>query len=237
LPWWIWSRPKRGHSDTEYEDAVAGRPDLGRFAIADGASESAFAGDWARCLVASFVAPPEPDPMSLAWFDTARECLLSTLQHRQLPWYLEEQIQQGAFATFLGLDLRPRDDRTWEWHACAVGDCCLFHLRDHDLLQAFPLEHSSEFHQRPELVDSSQFQLPPLQRCHGQAHVGDVFLLATDALAQWLLHRQERRQPLWSQWIDAASSGALPHIPESSDGLRNDDLTVVCVSIRPEGLP
>ena len=48
LQWQSLSLPKRGHSPEEYEDALAGDPRSGRFAVADGASESSFAGLWAR---------------------------------------------------------------------------------------------------------------------------------------------------------------------------------------------
>jgi len=42
--WRALGLPKRGHSAEEYEDAFAGDPKVGRFAVADGASESSFAG-------------------------------------------------------------------------------------------------------------------------------------------------------------------------------------------------
>ena len=40
---------KRGNRLDEYEDACAGDATLGRFAIADGATESSFAGQWRSC--------------------------------------------------------------------------------------------------------------------------------------------------------------------------------------------
>lgn len=51
---------QRADSPEEYEDASAVDPAQGRFALADGASESSFAAAWARLLVSGFVACPVP---------------------------------------------------------------------------------------------------------------------------------------------------------------------------------
>src|SRR3954467_337457 len=49
------SEPRRGHGAGECQDACATDRERGRFAIADGAAESAHAGLWARLLVEGFV--------------------------------------------------------------------------------------------------------------------------------------------------------------------------------------
>src|SRR5829696_7044340 len=55
LCWRHFLVPKSGHAAEECEDAIAGDPSAGRFAVADGASESYAAGHWARLLVDAFV--------------------------------------------------------------------------------------------------------------------------------------------------------------------------------------
>jgi hypothetical protein len=55
LHWRSFLVPKDGHAADECEDAVAGDPAVGRFAVSDGASESFAAGEWARLLVEAFV--------------------------------------------------------------------------------------------------------------------------------------------------------------------------------------
>lgn len=58
IRWQGFGVPKRGHSAEEYEDAYAAALQVGRFAVADGASESSFASLWASCLSrASFILP------------------------------------------------------------------------------------------------------------------------------------------------------------------------------------
>ena len=55
IPFWL---PSRDNEPGEYQDAFAADPGAGRFAVADGASESGFADLWARLLVDDFVAHP-----------------------------------------------------------------------------------------------------------------------------------------------------------------------------------
>ncbi len=47
--WGVLCLPKRGNTEDEYEDAWAVDPARGRFAVADGASETSFAGRWRSC--------------------------------------------------------------------------------------------------------------------------------------------------------------------------------------------
>ena len=44
LRWSVLRLPKQGNTDAEYEDAWAADAAAGRFAVADGASETSFAG-------------------------------------------------------------------------------------------------------------------------------------------------------------------------------------------------
>src|SRR5690242_18499809 len=109
--------PRADRRPEESEDAAAGDPARGRFAVADGASESAHAGLWARLLVEGFVRGESVAPA--AWAGS-----LAPLQARwaaetvprsgeALPWYLEALRDRGAFATFLGLVLEEGGTR-WQ---------------------------------------------------------------------------------------------------------------------------
>src|SRR5262245_6886802 len=96
--------PKRGNAVDEYEDASAGDPARGRFAIADGATESAFAGIWARLLVEGFVRDDVPHLGRWThWLPPLQERLLTEVGGQEMPWYAESKLEEGAFATFLGL--------------------------------------------------------------------------------------------------------------------------------------
>ncbi len=86
---------KRGHSPEEYEDAFATNDVAGRYAVADGASESSFSGLWAKLLVDQFVQDADRDP--LRWTErlpASQNQLHTEVSRRPLPWYAEAQLQQ-----------------------------------------------------------------------------------------------------------------------------------------------
>lgn len=154
-------------------------------------------------------------------------------------WFEEPGLERGAYATFLGLSLAPPlDEHGGLWEAVAVGDCCVFQLREGTLLRAFPLERAEGFGNSPALLasraDRSAAGLRHLARAEGDWMSGDLFLLASDALAQWLLHAAEEGAPLWETVAAAAADDAFDTLVAKlrADGMRNDDVTLVAA--RPE---
>ncbi|HZZ81474.1 MAG TPA: protein phosphatase 2C domain-containing protein, partial [Gemmataceae bacterium] len=183
LTWRVFYTPKSGHTADEYEDAFAGDPERGRFAIADGASESAFANVWAQIIVNAYIQTPGSWS---GWLPEARHQWQMKCQERELSWYAEAKVAEGAYAAFLGLSVTGR-----HWHATAVGDCCMFQIRDGGLLRAFPMRRSADFDNRPSLLGSQNRR--PCQARARRVHIrgvlnpGDTAILMTDALAQWFL--------------------------------------------------
>jgi hypothetical protein len=239
IRWRSFRVPRRDHGVEECEDACAVALDRGRFAVADGAAESAFSGLWARLLVDEFVAggpdqPPWPAwiaPLQARWAEAVR----LPPGADPLPWYLEERYNQGAFATFLGLTVEPGG-----WHALAVGDSCLFQLRDGELYVAFPLTHSGQFDNSPWLIGSrtSPDEVPSRRavRTSGDCRPGDRLWLMTDALARWFLARAEAGKKPWRDLEALLESGDERFADwvgklRASKKLRNDDTTLVAVSI------
>src|SRR5258708_5479570 len=102
LDWHVFHLPKRGHAPEEYEDALAADLALGRFALADGASESSFAAAWARLLVEGFVTASGQPWRGLDWLPALRQRWVETVEALSLPWYAEIKREEGAFATLLG---------------------------------------------------------------------------------------------------------------------------------------
>jgi hypothetical protein len=236
--------PKHGHSSAEYEDAAAADPARGRYAIADGASESSFAGEWARLLVETFVSNPQAG--LAGWHDW-----LPPLQQRwaqrpgtaaALSWYSEIKAQLGAQATFAGLAVGVEGLAGGPWQALAIGDSCVFQVREGALVASLPIQHSSEFSTQPALVSSVRGQQPAAaqgtQQFSGRWTSGDRFWLLTDALAHWFLRQNERGNDPWSH-VEATI--LRPHDPSAFcswieklrelRGIRNDDTTLIHVKL------
>lgn len=247
LRWHAFHTHKRGNAPDEYEDAFAGDATSARFAVADGASESSFTATWANLLVESFVAAKGRSWHDLDWLDPPRRHWADDVDPRPLPWYAEEKREQGAYATLLGVVFRKVRRRAGgreggSWRALAVGDSCLFRLRGGKLLKSFPLARSADFGNQPALLGSRgrPMDTPPqgIRRARGKWRPGDRFLLMTDALAEWMLRRNEQEQrpaddinrllaesnpqEAFAAWVEERRNG---------QGLRNDDVTLVIIDL------
>jgi len=219
LSWHSLLVPKEGHSLDECEDAVKGNTSVGRFAIADGATESYAAGDWARLLVDSFVSTGPIEN----WLGKPRMAWKQQTGSQAVSWYAEDKFKLGAHATFLGLTVD-----SGEWQAIAAGDVCLFVLSRGSLLKTFPMTHSSEFSTTPSLVTSRNGTVN-WKEDRGLLAPGDTLLLATDALAQMLLTSAEEGKFAGNDLIAIDNEDDFSlwvAMMRSSGRLRNDDVAV-----------
>lgn len=235
---------KRGNRPDELEDALAANATLGRFAVADGVTDSIFSSTWARLLVQKFVAEPPLDALPWNdWLQEPRAAWQREIHQQPLPWYAEHKLSTGAAATLIGLQIHSEG----VWDAIAVGDACLFHFRNHELLTAFPIQQSTLFDNQPAVLRSNpQDDNLRVERRPGTWQAGDTFVLATDALAQWVLAEHEANAAVWMA-IDQliATADDLPRIEHEinrlrdSHRLRNDDVALVVVEVtdRPGSVP
>ena len=218
---------KGGHRAEEYEDAAAADEDATlplHAAVADGATESAFAGVWANHLVRGFreAGPVTAGPFRehLARWQAACQQAIEERATRGEAWYAEAKAEEGAFATFLGMVIRP--DRSWQ--ALAVGDCCLFHLRAGQREDQWPVDAPEDFTNRPALLSSQPGrEAPEPQVREGTWQNGDAFLLATDALAAWLMEGT----PAHLLQLDPTSFQERVVEAREAGALRNDDVTAL----------
>jgi hypothetical protein len=184
-----YSAVKDGSAAAEYEDAFQVLPGMGDevpgdwvgVAVADGATESLLARQWATMLADEFARVPNAARNSYAFTETVSELSAqwpnlvdSYLTERRkaarpLRWYERPGIEKGAFATLLTFQLSIDNDIVTEpsseaescrlavignWHSAAVGDTCLFHVRSERLNVAFPLAASAHFGTSPALLGS-----------------------------------------------------------------------------------
>lgn len=252
--------PGPAGSESSGEESV-GRNYLGRFAVADGASESMLSGPWARVLVKVFC--------RLGWHPVVqgqegvleasvgaalnraycswqlwRDQYLRARENRGKPvqWYEEPGLRAGAYATLLGLELAFAGDNEARrspgfWTAVAAGDSCLFQVRGCQLVKVFPVEKSSEFGSSPPLICSRPGpKQTSFAAVAGQLAVGDRFYLMTDALSAWFLACAERGETPW-EILDALENPReftfeeLVEDLRRSKKLRNDDITFIRIEV------
>ncbi|MBO4209500.1 hypothetical protein GSF22_26430 [Micromonospora echinofusca] len=223
-----YSVPKLGRSPYENEDSAGMAPATGRFAVADGASTSARPEVWSRLLVTSFV-EEGLDPLAPEVLVALRRKWSALVDSPSLPWYAQAKLQRGADSTFLGLQV---DSASRTFRAHGVGDSCLFHLRGAEVLLVGPVTSPDDFSRFPELVSSlAGAEAPPVTTLSGGYQAGDVFLLATDAIARYLLVTYERhgRTAAWHRTPDGYAQFVRRVASYRRRGqLANDD-TTLCV--------
>src|SRR5213082_2270942 len=84
-------------------------------------------------------------------------------------------------------------------------------------VETFPLQRSSQFTMSPYLIGSKsdgESLKDRIQVSKGSLRDGDMLLLATDAMAAWLLKRHEEGRPLW-KWL-YRKLGTLRALPQWS---------------------
>ncbi len=242
--------PRQGYTEREYEDAWDRFPrtresgPLLRVALADGATTSSFAREWAQALTRAFA---QRNFLTEAGLKKAVQATAPAwwraVFSRPLPWYAEEKARRGAFASLLGIQIEAggASETNGRWQALAVGDSCLFLVRggadDHAAIEtAFPLQKAEEFGNSPALLSShlARNSQAPTFVAAGQWQAGDLFVLATDALALWFLSETQRDQRPWQTLTalpgQAAFDAWLREL-RASGRIRNDDTTCILIHL------
>jgi hypothetical protein len=210
-----------------------------RAAVADGATEAMLSGLWARCLVRAACCSPAPWPpdalleRARASWKAERDAFLAEREGRQpLKWYEETGLARGPLAALCWVEcVSSRFSRKGSYLAGALGDVCLFHVRRGRLLDSFPLSIGAAFGNRPALLATGAVVARPFRTTRGYWRSGDVLILASDALAAWLLaHAADpavwkgiagtRSNLSFSEFVAATRRGGE---------LRNDDVTLLLI--------
>ena len=218
------------------------RPEL-RFAMEPANPRSLEAGP--QILVDAFVRRP-PDlselsgPVLSGWLGPCENKWSQAVPWVRIPWHGEAKTRAGALAALLALTvhLHPNSSGAFSWQAAAVGDCCLFVVRDGDLQLAFPMDSASQFNNTPSLICSNPANNRGLwgrvRQLRGEFRSGDVVILSSDALAAWLLQEYESGGRPWEtllslthvEWGDWVQERRAEH------SMRNDDTTAIIIPVK-----
>ena len=240
---------KEAESLDDCQDAYCRNDEKGRYAVADGATRSFFPKEWATLLVEHFcenanLSLAKKDwrdwiaPLQQKWYEQVEE----KVNERNL-FYLTNSFntQESAVSTFIGIEFN-KDNSVWE--AMIVGDSCLFHKSDFEF-KSYRIENSAGFTNHPDAFASfakdNHFE-PSFE--NGRANPGDTFILATDALAKWILEHNEIGK------LDAALDTLkevetdeqfrqFVHEARHDEAIRlvNDDVTLMLISVEETQTP
>ena len=210
--------------------------------------------------------PKAPGKLS-EWLAPLQAEWRGSIKWDRLPWFAEEKARKGAFATFVGIEFlggdtvaappptprkltfwqklfgsapvsKPAMNKALRWRAVAVGDSCVFQIRDNALLHAFPLTKSEEFNSRPILLSSNpsanQSVWNALRFMEGDYRAEDEFILVTDALGKWFLAQCELGEKPWTVLSKLKSETAFNELVadlRKHSAIRNDDTTLLVCTI------
>ncbi|MFF2556680.1 hypothetical protein ACFVUS_37125 [Nocardia sp. NPDC058058] len=262
--------PKHGSTMGECEDAVCVLPatpfdelieDAVAVSVCDGATESMLSKDWAQLLAALSAQRALDDP---GFFDSgpvfetfaaeavnAWEPWLTEYTARRasdgrpLQWYEHKKLEEGsALATLLSVRLTPaapvEQEFDWNWQAAALGDTCLFHIRDDLPIRSFPVQHADEFGTTPNLFGSRNFDAALLSArtmfAAGGCRAGDRLLLMSDALAHWFLTSKDPVSALY-ELLEFGGPHDTPGFEDWIESLRargelkNDDVALIRIDV------
>jgi hypothetical protein len=197
--------PKEGYDPKRCADKAAIQEQLGRYAVADGATRSFLPAQWAEILVTHFVEQPRnfqsPKEFmgwllscSNEWYTAAQQWIERTRQSG-LSEDWESSLQEGAQATFVGCVLIKENGNTFA-RVFAVGDANFFLLRpqavpDEWECYAYPLQKPEDFSALTDTLWTPRKRIqhvPEVLKVQDfTVQSGDYIVLATDALARWML--------------------------------------------------
>jgi serine/threonine protein phosphatase PrpC len=233
---------KRGNSPDENEDAFA--PPVTEAlqslpfncAVADGATETSYSGLWAKMLSEHFCTVEQPDQFQ-GQLPQLRERWRSTTGSKPLPWYAEQKLEKGAFATLIGVRITEAEFPHSKWQAISVGDSVLFHVRESKLYATFPMMSSEDFKNRPMLLSTNaatdEAEKSLYQFAEGILEVGDWLILASDKIGEWIIREIENEmKPFDLIQQMTRTENSFPQLIESltqRNDIKNDDYTLLWV--------
>lgn len=251
---------KKGETAADCQDAKEQNEDIDRYAVADGATLSLFPKKWAELLVKYFC-EPNPRGPSLALEEENWEEWIEPIQQEWLQW-VSETVQEtktyilvdrlsrreSALSTFIGLEF---DVNEGKWRALIQGDSCLFHQSGAEF-KSYLLEKLEDFQYRPKSFASFPKDNPVggdpdfIPDNTSKANPGDLFILATDALAKWIVQQNaagnlDEALNRLKQIETQEQFDKFVNLARDCEDIRlvNDDVTLMLISVeevKPESL-
>ena len=247
-----------------YQDASCIDTEHHIAAIADGVSSALFSGPWAAILAEAVVADsPNPgDPQEFgAWLEQQRARWAASIDTSSLGWFQKAKLPTGAFSTLLYARVCEVDSAGagylrsgsaervggafggYRLVAFALGDSCLFQVRDGELVRSFPLETSAQFEADPIVlgsVDRKRDHLLEFAILDEMCYAGDELILCTDAVAEWAARSYEHGEgPVWNDFWQMSEDDWRAGVVwlRQERQMRIDDATMLMLRVVDDRVP
>ena len=237
------SHPKEfGVSDFN-EDASSCSEDASWFAISDGVGSALFSDIWSRalchavCSAKAILGEASFDAAILA----AREQWYSEIDWESLDYFRKKKFsrQGGSFATLLfGMVDKSAVNEAGEvairlW---SYGDCDMFQLRRGQCVGIWPWSRAADFGPSPPSLCSTAGTYT--DNSAWQSHIvklqpGDAILLATDALAEFLVKQiQSEQETPWESFLSISQTEFANWIEDlrNTNRIERDDTTFLLIT-------
>lgn len=247
---------KQSETISDCQDYYQSNSEKDCFAIADGASQSFYPSLWAELLVNHFCKNPEINQENWEqWLELIQEKWLSEVTQKveqarnqgDASWVTNHNrlkvYQHSATSTFIGL--RFLENKV---QVSIVGDSCLFIIKNNhstnknSLLGTYLIKESKDFGNRPEYFASYKkdnhfkpdlFNIP----LEAEANSEKVyFILATDALSEFIFKCIENEKPILQKLLDISQKEDFEKFVllarrDETIGMKNDDVTLMILEL------
>jgi len=251
--------PRDVDTPREYEDASAHSDKAGRAVIADGVSTAIFSRDWARLLTRTAVVDPPDTTNSEAmavWLQPLQQEWRRMIGYEAVvrDWRRGPKVKSvGAQATLLLVEIEPlaeadgsvTSDGEYRLTAHAIGDCCLFLIRDGQKILSFPMTDSAAYEAGPQVLSSIAKNVSYAERfehLEDRCRAGDLLVACTDAIGLWAMQEYEHGNAVdwmryWENdaaWQDDIVSLQARGPKDPGNRMRVDDCTLLLMQVVPE---
>ena len=248
---------KKGEPLKNCQDAYTFNDDFFRYAVADGATREYFSAKLAQELVNRFCFDEDEVNKDIlnnekyeAWLEPIQKNWLAyvedIVENKKVNFVVKNRFnkQHSGASTFVGLEL---DREKFTFKVMIIGDSCLFHIRDKEIVDCYFIDDYQEFDNSPDfffsrdailndenIIEKREFTKPNIIAKNFEN--GDYFLLATDAISKWLLTQKHKGKwkEIWKgllqedkDWYDKL----IENYREDKDNkLDDDDVTILILS-------
>jgi hypothetical protein len=237
---------KSEHDEQTCEDASDFKASSGLFAVADGVGTAAFSNIWARIIVQHFLAVPllGEDPFEVEWWlrMAQEEYRKQAPDLAAMQGAARKKAQEGSYTTLVTLRVAAVEGERVQADLRAFGDSCVLVRRaasgEPDL--RFPLEKVKDFERGPVCLPSYLKRFDRhFTRCDFRSTSfapGDQVLLATDAVAKWVIGGGGRGEAFYQEAFERVAKQSVDEWPafiqrcRESGQMVDDDVTALVVT-------